>query len=88
RRADQQATGRRFGKLSILILGGGEALISVTRTQSKAFNITKKTAAEKAQVRFAIDSDKRIRFKWIADAMEVMRRTLQTQFNFVTDKLQ
>jgi biopolymer transport protein ExbD len=65
-----------------------EALISVTRTQSKAFNITKKTSAEKAQVRFAIDSDKRIRFKWISDVMEALRRTRQTQFNFVTDKQQ
>lgn len=64
-----------------------ETLISVSRTQSKAFNITKKTA-EKAQLRFAIDADKRIRFKWIADAMEAMRRTRQTQFNFVTDKQQ
>lgn len=65
-----------------------ETLISVSRTQSKAFNITKKTAADKTQLRFAIDADKRIRFKWIADAMEAMRRTRQTQFNFVTDKQQ
>ena len=65
-----------------------EALISVTRTQSKAFNITKKTSADKAQMRFAIDSDKRIRFKWISDVMEALRRTRQTQFNFVTDKQQ
>jgi len=48
----------------------------------------KKTSAEKAQLRFAIDSDKRIRFKWISDVMEALRRTRQTQFNFVTDKQQ
>lgn len=35
---------------------------------------------------FAIDADRRIRYKWIADVMDVMREHNATVFNFVTDK--
>ncbi len=42
--------------------------------------------ASKFKVKFAIDADKRIEFKWIADLMEVMRKHKQTEFQFVTDK--
>lgn len=35
---------------------------------------------------FAIDADRKIRFKWIEDLMEVMRKNQATVFNFVTDK--
>lgn len=35
---------------------------------------------------FAIDADHRIRYKWIADVMDVMREHNATVFNFVTDK--
>lgn len=38
--------------------------------------------------RFAVDADKRVRFEWIENAMEVMRRNRATTFNFVTDKKQ
>jgi biopolymer transport protein ExbD len=65
-----------------------QQLVTVARTQSKVFNAGKKNKQERAELKFAIDADKRIRFKWISDAMEVMRRSRQTQFNFVTDKKQ
>ena len=65
-----------------------EALVKATRTQSKAFNAMKKSKAEQASLKFAVDADRRVRFKWIADVMEVMRRSRQTKFNFVTDKEQ
>jgi len=38
--------------------------------------------------KFAVDADKRVRFQWIENAMEVMRRNHATTFNFVTDKKQ
>jgi biopolymer transport protein ExbD len=38
--------------------------------------------------KFAIDSDQNIRFKWVADAMDVLRKNKFTQFNYVTDKKQ
>jgi biopolymer transport protein ExbD len=37
---------------------------------------------------FAIDADQRVKYRWINDAMEVMRKRNQTVFNFVTDKKQ
>lgn len=36
--------------------------------------------------KFAIDADKRIRYKWVSDAMEALRKRSATQFNYVTDK--
>jgi len=38
------------------------------------------------QTRFAIDADKRLRFKWIKDAMEALRKNRATVFNYVTMK--
>lgn len=38
------------------------------------------------QTRFAIDADKRLRFKWIDDAMEALRKNRATAFNYVTMK--
>lgn len=35
---------------------------------------------------FAIDADRRVRYKWISDIMDVMREHNATVFNFVTDK--
>ena len=40
------------------------------------------------KTKFAIDADKRIRFKWLNDCMEVMRKKRATTFNLVTDKKQ
>lgn len=38
------------------------------------------------QTRFAIDADERLRFKWIQDAMEALRKNGATAFNYVTMK--
>lgn len=35
---------------------------------------------------FAIDADKRVRYKWVWDAMDVLRKNLATVFNYVTKK--
>lgn len=40
------------------------------------------------ETKFAVDADKRIRFKWVWDAMDIMRRNQFTQFNYVTNKRQ
>ena len=40
------------------------------------------------KTKFAIDADRKIRFKWIADAMDVMRRNRYTTFNYITEKRQ
>jgi biopolymer transport protein ExbD len=36
--------------------------------------------------KFAIDADKRLSFKWVNDAMDILRRNQATVFNFVTEK--
>ncbi|MGB9702965.1 MAG: ExbD/TolR family protein [Candidatus Kapaibacteriota bacterium] len=37
-------------------------------------------------MKFAIDADKRLSFKWVNDAMDILRRNQATVFNFVTEK--
>lgn len=44
--------------------------------------VTKRTA------KFAVDADKRVRYEWIFNAMEAMRKGQATVFNFVTEKRQ
>lgn len=36
--------------------------------------------------KFAIDADRRLRFQWIQDAMDILRRKQATKFTFVTEK--
>lgn len=38
--------------------------------------------------KFAIECDRRIRYKWVEDLMEVMKKNNATTFNFVTEKRQ
>jgi|TergutMp193P3_1026864.scaffolds.fasta_scaffold180262_2 biopolymer transport protein ExbD len=37
---------------------------------------------------FAIDADKRLRFEWINDAMDILRKNRATLFSYVVDKKQ
>ena len=51
------------------------------------------TAIERARVinpraQFAIDADKRIKYRWVEQAVNEMRKKRATTFNFVTDKRQ
>lgn len=48
--------------------------------------LVKQTRIANWKTTFAIDADRKIRFKWIEDLMEVMRENKATVFNFVTDK--
>lgn len=40
------------------------------------------------KTKYAIDADKRIRYKWVGDLTEVMRKNRANVFNYVTDKRQ
>ncbi|MGE5480006.1 MAG: ExbD/TolR family protein [Chloroflexota bacterium] len=44
------------------------------------------TRLVRPETKFAIDADKKLRFKWVQDAMDVLRKNRATVFNFVTDK--
>lgn len=44
------------------------------------------TLSVRSSTRFAIDADRRVRFKYIEDAMNILRRNRAFVFNFVTDK--
>ncbi|MGB9772170.1 MAG: ExbD/TolR family protein [Candidatus Kapaibacteriota bacterium] len=63
-----------------------KALIKVdTTTLGK---LIRATLSVRSSTRFAIDADRRIRFKWVEDAMNILRRNRAFVFNFVTDKRQ
>jgi biopolymer transport protein ExbD len=46
------------------------------------------TRRVRPETKFAIDADKGLRFKWVSDAMEILRLNRATMFNYVTDKKQ
>lgn len=48
--------------------------------------LVRNTRIKRDNTKFAIDADKRLRFKWIDDAMNVLRKNRATVFNFVTEK--
>jgi biopolymer transport protein ExbD len=50
--------------------------------------LVRNTKLVKPETEFAIDADKGLRFKWISDAMDVLRKNLATTFNYVTEKKQ
>lgn len=39
-----------------------------------------------SDTKFAIDADKNLRFEWVSEAMDALRRNLATQFTYITDK--
>lgn len=48
--------------------------------------LVKKTRAVNPRTVFAIDADRRLKYKYVYDAMEVLRLNLATVFNYVTEK--
>lgn len=44
------------------------------------------TLSVRPSTKFALDADKRVRFKYILDAMNIMRKNKAFVFNFVTEK--
>jgi biopolymer transport protein ExbD len=62
--------------------------MQIKATLANLEELIDKTRRQKKTTEFAIDADKRIRFKWLNDCMEVMRKKLATDFKLVTDKKQ
>ena len=50
--------------------------------------LVKYTRITNTKTRFAVDADRRVRFKWVDDAMQIMRKNRATIFNYVTEKRQ
>lgn len=48
--------------------------------------LVRNTRIVRPETVFAIDADKRLRFQWVWDAMDVLRRNRATVFNYVTEK--
>lgn len=48
--------------------------------------LIRQTRIANIRMKFAVDADRRIAYKWIEDMMEVMRRSNATIFNFVTER--
>ena len=48
--------------------------------------LIKQTRIANIRMRFAIDADRRIQYKWIEELTDVMRKSNATVFNFVTDR--
>lgn len=61
-----------------------KALVKVdTTTLGK---LIRATLSVRSSTRFAIDADRRIRFQWVENAMNILRKNRAFVFNFVTDK--
>lgn len=61
-----------------------KALIPVTYEQLST--AIKYTVMANSDTKFAIDADKRLRFEFVNDAMDALRKNRATKFNYVTDK--
>ena len=65
-----------------------KALLAVGQNMDMLNSLVFNTRAVSPTTTFAIDADKRLRFKWIFDAMEILRKNRATLFNYVTEKRQ
>ncbi len=63
-----------------------KAQIKVTKEQLN--DLVSSTYKTNNKTKFAIDGDKGIRFKWVSDVMDILRKNRFTSFNYVTDKIQ
>lgn len=48
--------------------------------------LVRNTRVIRPETVFAIDADKRLRFQWVWDAMDILRKNRATVFNYVTEK--
>ena len=61
-----------------------KALIPVSKENlNKAVEMTRRINPD---TKFAIDADKSLKFKWVFNAMNILRKNRATVFNYVTDK--
>ncbi len=57
-------------------------------TKELLSELVKNTRLVNSTTLFAIDADKRLRFEYINDAMDILRKNRATVFSYVTDKQQ
>ena len=61
-----------------------KALIAVSKENlNKAVEMTRRINPD---TKFAIDADQSLKFKWVFNAMDILRKNRATVFNYVTDK--
>ena len=82
--ADRQAVWQRLPNFTPELLSKHQLNVS-----KEALNdLVLSTRVVRPSTKFAIDADKNLRFKWIAEAMDILRKNRATMFNYVTDKKQ
>lgn len=84
--ADRQAVWQRLPNFTPELLAKHQ--LAVGSDLDLLSQLILNTRIVRPSTKFAIDADKKLRFKWIADAMDVLRRNRATMFNYVTDKKQ
>jgi biopolymer transport protein ExbD len=48
--------------------------------------LVKNTMSVRKTTKFALDADRRLTFKWVYQAMDILRKYQATKFNYVTEK--
>ncbi len=48
--------------------------------------LVKNTRLVNLMTKFYVDADRRVRFQWVSDAMDIMRKNRATVFNYITEK--
>lgn len=61
-------------------------LVKCDTNQTYIGKLVRATLAVRSSTKFAVDADKRVRFKFIEDVMNTLRKNKAFTFNFVTDK--
>ncbi|MEN3026870.1 MAG: biopolymer transporter ExbD [Chlorobiota bacterium] len=64
----------------------GQRIRQVKANLEELNELIRRTRIVRPTTRFAIDADRRVRYKWVEDLMEVLRQNRATVFNFVTDR--
>lgn len=65
---------------------GGQRVRQVKVNLQELDELIRRTRIVRPTTRFAIDADRRVRYKWVEDLMDVLRQNRATIFNFVTDR--
>jgi len=63
-----------------------KAQIALGKNTEALSELIRNTRIVRPNTKFAIDADRRLSFKWIFGAMDVLRKNNATVFNYVTEK--
>ncbi len=67
-------------------IGQGQRIRQIRAGLQELDELIRRTRIVRPTTRFAIDADRRVRYKWVEELMEVLRQNRATVFNFVTDR--